>query len=247
MIETRGLSKAYGATPVLDRIDLQVDRGEVLLLLGCNGSGKSTMFRCILGLEAYAGQIRVDGLDPLRDGKEVRSRVGYMPQSDGLHSDLTVAETLAFYAALRGVDDASAGSLLAEVRLVEAAGSRVDEISGGMRQRLAFAVALLGDPPVLLLDEPTASLDGWSREVLVERVRELAGRGKAVLLATHAEHRPLREIGRARFLRDGRLVAAEAAVGFTTDRQALAPGLLGGSGDLGWVLDSRGNPAEASR
>lgn len=207
MIQVRGLTKSYGATRVLDGVDLDVEKGEVLLLLGTNGAGKSTLFRCLLGIEGYDGEIRIDGVDPLQDGRSTRSRIGYMPQSDGLHADLTAAETLEFYADLRGVDRAEGRRLLDEVGLGEAAGLRVDELSGGMRQRLAFAVSLLGDPPLLLLDEPTSSLDGWSRELLIERVRELAGSGRTVILSTHAERVPLRDLGRCRVLREGRLVA----------------------------------------
>lgn len=206
MIQVRGLTKSYGATRVLDGVDLDVEGGEVLLLLGTNGAGKSTLFRCLLGIEGYGGDIRVDGLDPLEDGRATRSRIGYMPQSDGLHADLTAAETLDFYADLRGVDRAEGRGLLDEVGLADAADLRVAELSGGMRQRLAFAISLLGDPPVLLLDEPTSSLDGWSRDLLMDRVRSLAGSGKAVVLSTHAEGLPLRDLGRRRVLRDGRLL-----------------------------------------
>lgn len=207
MIQVRGLTKTYGATRVLDGVDLDVEAGEVLLLLGTNGAGKSTLFRCLLGIEGYAGEVRVGGLDPLRHGRSARARIGYMPQSDGLHADLTAAETLDFYADLRGVDRAEGRRLLDEVGLSEAAELRVDELSGGMRQRLAFAVSLLGDPPVMLLDEPTSSLDGWSRELLMEKVRELAASGKTIVLSTHAERLPLRDVGRRQVLRGGRLVA----------------------------------------
>jgi heme ABC exporter ATP-binding subunit CcmA len=212
MIRIEGLTKDYGATRVLAGVDLELEAGEVLLLLGTNGAGKSTLFRCLLGLVDYEGSVRVDGLDPLEEGRAVRQRIGYMPQSAGLHGDLTVVETLDFYSDLRTVPRDEGHRLLQEVGLEEASDVRVDELSGGMRQRLAFAVALLGDPPVLLLDEPTASLDGWSRELLVERVRELAVRGKAVLLATHAEKLPLEDVGRQHTLRDGRLLADAGGV-----------------------------------
>jgi len=205
MIQVRDLSKSYGPTRVLDGVDLDVGAGEVLVLLGTNGAGKSTLFRCLLGVESYAGTISVNGNDPLEKGRSVRQCIGYMPQSDGLHTDLTARETLDFYAGLRGADTGDGARLLDEVGLAEAADLRVDELSGGMRQRLAFAIALLGDPPVLLLDEPTSSLDGWSRELLVERVRELAAAGKTILLSTHAERLPLEGLGQRRTLRNGRL------------------------------------------
>lgn len=212
MIRVEGVSKSFGPTRVLDGVDLDVEGGEVVLLLGANGAGKSTLFRCLLGLLPYEGSIEVEGFDPLRQGPEVRRRIGYMPQRDGLHGDLTVTETLDFYGELRDVPRARRRSLLTETRLTEAADAKVDELSGGMRQRLAFALALLDDPPVLLLDEPTASLDGWSRGYLIDQVARLAERGKAIVLSTHAEQRSVRSVGRPLTLRGGRLIGAEESV-----------------------------------
>ncbi len=209
MIEIQGLTKRFGSNTVLDSIDLRVGTGEVLLLLGANGAGKSTLFRCILGLVTYSGHVRVDGLDPLRDGKEVRRRIGYMAQAVGLYNDLTVDETLDFHTSLRDADPESAERLLTEARLTDARGLRIDEISGGMRQRLAFALAVLSDPAVLLLDEPTSSLDGWSRRYLGDRITELAAAGKTILVSTHAEHTALGRLGRPVTLEDGRLTGGE--------------------------------------
>lgn len=187
MIRVEGVSKAYGPVLALDDVSMQVAPGEVVLLLGANGAGKSTLIRCILGVVDYAGAIGVQGLDPLRQGKEVRRRIGYMPQAGGLHDDLTVAETLDFYGALRGLPAAGQDALLEDVGLASAATRRVGELSGGMRQRLGFAVARLGEPPILVLDEPSVSLDRDGCRLLGRRVRELADTGVAVLLSTHAE------------------------------------------------------------
>lgn len=211
MIRIEGLAKTYGATVVLRDLSLTAEAGEVVLLLGANGAGKSTLFRCILGLTGYTGRIAVDGLDPLRRGPEVRRRIGYMPQDDGLHADLTVESTLEFYAQLRDETEERTARLLAEARLEDARQMRVDEISGGMRQRLAFALAQIGDPSLLLLDEPTASLDGLSREHLLERLQRLADAGKTVFLSTHADHVALAGVGRALTLRDGKLEEAPPA------------------------------------
>jgi ABC-2 type transport system ATP-binding protein/nitrous oxidase accessory protein len=186
MIHVDRLSKAFGANLVLDEVSFAIEPGEIVLLLGGNGVGKSTLLRCLLGLVSYQGSILVAGLDPSTAGREVRRRVGYMPQGIALHLDLTVAETLRFYTELRHADPARAQLLLAEVELTHKAHALVGELSGGMRQRLQFALALLDDPAVLLLDEPTASLDRASCELLVSRLDALARAGKTILVSTHA-------------------------------------------------------------
>jgi len=187
MIELRGVSKSYGKLDALCDVSFSVAPGELVLLLGANGAGKSTLVRSILGILPYQGDIRVAGIDPLTDGKQVRSRVGYMAQSGGLHGDLTVEETVDFYCALRGADPERGAELLHGVGLSGARELRVDELSGGMLQRLSFALARLSDPPVLLLDEPTASLDARSRTAVCARLRQLADEGKAILVSTHSD------------------------------------------------------------
>ena len=186
MIEVQRVTKLYGRKVVLDGADLEVRPGELVLLLGANGAGKSTLLRCILGLVPYEGRIRVDGLDPLLEGARVRARIGYMPQADGLHGDMTVAEIVRFYAAIQYVEERRAAALIEEVELVDMLDIVVDELSGGMRQRLAFALAMLANPRVLLLDEPTASLDRDGRLAMCERLRTLADAGHSILLSTHA-------------------------------------------------------------
>ena len=206
MIEIREVSKFYGSVAALRDVSLSVAPGELVLLLGANGAGKSTLVRSILGTLSYHGEIRVAGLDPLVDGTRVRGRIGYMAQGGGLHGDLTVAETVDFYSALRGVDGARGHELLAGVGLSDALDARVAELSGGMLQRLSFALACLSDPPVLLLDEPTASLDAASRLAVGARLRRLADDGKAILLSTHSESQLEGLADRAITLEAGRIV-----------------------------------------
>jgi ABC-type multidrug transport system ATPase subunit/ABC-type transport system involved in multi-copper enzyme maturation permease subunit/mono/diheme cytochrome c family protein len=211
MIHVEGLEQSYGRAPVLRGVELEVGRGELVLLLGANGAGKSTLFRCLLGTVAYGGKVRVDGLDPLRDGREVRSRIGYLPQADGLQGDLTVSECARFAAELRGLPRSAGDRAVLAARLSDAADCRVDELSGGMRRRLAFALALLGDPPILLLDEPTAGLDRESREELAACLAE-ARRDKTILLATHLPGEHERMGGRAVCLEAGQVVPDCAVV-----------------------------------
>jgi ABC-type multidrug transport system ATPase subunit len=210
MIRTEHLVHSYGRTPVLCGIDLAVEAGETVLLLGANGAGKSTLFRCLLGTVSYGGRVSVDGRDPLRQGRETRRSIGYLPQSDGLQGDMTVAECARFAAELRGLPRADGDRAVREARLAETADRRVDELSGGMRRRLALALALLGDPPILLLDEPTAGLDRESREALAARLAE-ACRDKTILLATHRPDEHAELAGRAVWLEAGALVENEPA------------------------------------
>jgi ABC-type Mn2+/Zn2+ transport system ATPase subunit/ABC-type transport system involved in multi-copper enzyme maturation permease subunit len=188
MIQITRLSKRYGRRQVLQDFSVTLRPGEIALLLGANGVGKSTLLRCVLGVIEYEGRIRVGGLDPLAAGPAVRSLIGYMPQSGGLHLDLTVAETMALYADIRRVSHDRIGPLLAEAGLAGETSTRVGDLSGGMRQRLGFALALLSDPPVLVLDEPSASLDARSRHWLADRLRAEAAAGRTILVSTHADH-----------------------------------------------------------
>lgn len=209
MIEFVNVSKQYGKRIALSDVSLVVPAGEVTLLLGANGAGKSTLLRCLLGVTDYEGEVRVAGLDPLANGREVRARVGYMPQSGGLHPDLTVRATIAFYAGLRQCPVARGESLVQEAGLGSHLDARVGDLSGGMRQRLGFALALLPDPDVLVLDEPSASLDAASRAWLAERLRIAASEGRAVLVSTHAGQELLSAGHRRIVLEEGRVIENE--------------------------------------
>ena len=209
MIEIRDLSKSYGTRQVLAALTLTLARGEIALLLGANGAGKSTLLRCLLGITSFDGSIRVDGLDPLADGPAVRSLIGYMPQSGGLHLDLTVRETVDFYAAIRGASSDRGLKLLGEAGLDADVDTKVGELSGGMRQRLGFALALLTNPQILVLDEPSASLDAASRRWLAERLRTCADEGRTVLVSTHAGQELIAAADRSITLEDGRVVLVD--------------------------------------
>ena len=209
MIEIRNLSKSYGTRQVLKGVSLTLAPGEIVLLLGANGAGKSTLLRCLLGTTSFDGSISVGGKDPLADGPAVRSAIGYMPQSGGLHLDLTVRETIDFYAQIRGASRDRGLTLLAEAGLDAYVDTPVGELSGGMRQRLGFALALLTDPQMLVLDEPSASLDAASRRWLADRLRALAAAGRTVLVSTHAGQELLAVGDRCLTLEEGRVAQLE--------------------------------------
>jgi Cu-processing system permease protein len=208
MIEIRDVSKRYGRRVAVSAISLTFRPGEVTLLLGANGAGKSTLLRCVLGITDFEGEIRVAGLDPLTDGPSVRALIGYMPQSGGLHNDLTVEETMHLYAAIRRAPRERCAVLVEEAGLAGHAAVKVGDLSGGLRQRLGFALALLTDPRILVLDEPSASLDAGSREWLAKRLRAAADEGRVVLVSTHAGQELLAAGDRRIVLEDGRLIAS---------------------------------------
>ncbi len=213
MIEITNVTRRYGRREALASVSLTVYPGEVTMLLGANGAGKSTLLRCLLGITDFEGEIRIDGRDPRSDGRAVRSLVGYMPQSGGLHLDLTVEATMHFYADIRGVTRARCAPLLAEAGLSEHASALVGELSGGMRQRLGFALALLTNPRILILDEPSASLDISSRRWLAGRLRAVAAEGRTVLVSTHGGQDLMRPGDRRVVLEDGRVTLCDGSSG----------------------------------
>ncbi len=185
MLKVAGLVKTYGPIRALDGVNFNVDGGAVVALLGPNGAGKTTKFRCILGVTEFEGHIEVCGLSVTQHGKEVRRRIGYLPQSPSLNEGDTCQQTLDFLADLRRADCRRIEPLLKLVNLQEQRHVRVASLSGGMRQRLALAAALLSDPPVLLLDEPTANLDVESRREFHDLIARLRDEGKTVVISTH--------------------------------------------------------------
>ena len=187
MIVARGVHKHYGSIHAVDGVDLDVQEGELFGLIGHNGAGKSTMFKMMLGLiPLTAGEIRIDGAPvPGSDFRAVRRKVGYLPENVVLYDNLTGAETLDFFARLKGVSPAQNAALLERVGLMHAAKRRVREYSKGMRQRLGFAQALLGTPRILFLDEPTTGLDPEAIRGFYAILRQLKGEGVTMVITSH--------------------------------------------------------------
>lgn len=185
MIRIDDLRMRFGRSVAVDGVTLSIPPGDSVALWGSNGAGKTTIIRCVLGLFRFEGSVSVGGLDVLRNGKSSRRLVGYVPQEIGFHDDLRVGEALRYFARLKAVVLSSAGPVLDRVGLSGQQRKRIRELSGGMKQRLALALALLGDPPVLLLDEVTASLDALGREEFVGLLERLSGDGRTLLFASH--------------------------------------------------------------
>lgn len=185
MITISNLTKRYDQFTALDNVSVSVEKNEFVVFLGANGSGKSTLFKCLAGLTDYSGSIKVNGFDAFSDGKKVRSSIGFMSQYCGLHQDLTIEETVRFYSALRQVHPESGNQFLKQCSLFDRKYDKVGSLSGGMKQRLLFAVSLLGNPDILILDEPLASLDLASFRLIIEWLGELKSGGKTILVSTH--------------------------------------------------------------
>ena len=185
MIRIEGLRKSYGEQVVLDGLDLEVDRGERVAVLGLNGAGKTTLLQCILGLIGFGGAVRVDGEAAGPAGKEARRRIGYVPQRPPVF-DMTVTAFLHLFSDLREAPVEPARERMAEFGLppAEVGQKQMSALSGGMLQKTLLALALGAEVPVLLLDEPTASLDPSSRREFV-RVLEGVDEGRTILFATH--------------------------------------------------------------
>jgi len=185
MIKVEKLTKRYGDTTVVDDVSFEVAAGEAVALWGPNGAGKSTIMRCLLGTTSFEGDISIGDIDVRSHGKAARRLVGYVPQHLAFYDELEVGETVALSCRLRRAEVERGQELLEQVGLADQWTKRVGALSGGMQQRLGIALALVADPEVLLLDEPTASLDLAARESVLGVFEALRDDRRAILLTTH--------------------------------------------------------------
>jgi ABC-2 type transport system ATP-binding protein len=189
IIRMKGLTRRFGSLVAVDRLDLEVRKGEIFGLLGPDGAGKTTTLRLLSGLlDANEGEAAIAGLDVARSGENLRDVIGYMPQRFGLYADLTVAENMAFCSDLFGVSPEEhrrrSERLLAMTRMAEFTQRQARRLSGGMKQKLSLMCALLHRPQVLLLDEPTNGVDPVSRRDFWAILYELIREGVTVLVTT---------------------------------------------------------------
>ena len=213
VLAVRALRKSFGALEVVRGVDLGVAPGECFGLLGPNGAGKTTTLRLCLGLIAPdAGDIELLGEPVPRKAREARARVGVVPQSDNLDPDFTVAENLLVYGRYFGLSPrevrARTGPLLEFAGLTGREGAKINTLSGGMKRRLTLARALVNDPQVLFLDEPTTGLDPQARHLIWERMRRLTVQGKTLILTTHHMEEAERLCQRLAIMDHGRIIAS---------------------------------------
>ena len=258
MIRARELTKRYGAFTAVDAISFDVAPGESFGLLGPNGAGKSTTMRMIGAVSARtSGELTILGLDPDANGPEIRSRLGVVPQQDTLDTELNARENLIIYGRYFGLPRAEvakrADELLAFAQLEDKAKSRIDDLSGGMKRRLTIARALINEPRILLLDEPTTGLDPQARHILWDRLFRLKEQGTTLVLTTHYMDEAEQLCDRLVVVDHGRIMAEGAPAAlirehssrevvelrFGSERNAVASAELGGLGDRVEVLPDR--------
>ena len=211
VVETRGLTRRFGPITAVRDLALQITGGEVFGLLGPNGSGKTTTIRMLCGLLApSAGTATVAGIDVIASPDRVKERIGYMSQKFGLYDDLTVAENMDFYGGIYGLKDAGRTGRIAEVVAFLGLERRLDQLagtlSGGWKQRLALACALMHEPALLFLDEPTAGVDPAARRSFWRTIHMLAHGGTTVIVTTHYMDEAA-QCGRVAMMSQGHLIA----------------------------------------
>jgi nitrous oxidase accessory protein len=184
LVQVHRLTKRYSKAVVLQGLDLEVREGDSLALWGENGAGKTTLLKALLGMVHFEGKVTVAGKDAAAQGKQARAVMGYVPQ-EAVFYDMSVRHTMAFYARLRRADPKRIEPLLEQLGLLGHQHKPVPALSGGLKQRLALAIALLADPPLLLLDEPTANLDARGRQEYLELLLRLRKAGKTIIFASH--------------------------------------------------------------
>ncbi len=210
MVEVEDLQKSYGKVVAVDGISFTVGRGEIFGIVGPNGAGKSTTVECLAGLrEKDGGTVRVLGLDPLRDGRKLRQRIGVQLQQAALPDDIKVWEALDLYASFYR-DPADWERLLEQWGLEEKRDTRFKNLSGGQKQRLFIALALVNRPEVVFLDEITTGLDPQARRLTWDLVREIRARGATVLLVTHSMEEAEKLCDRVAIIEGGHIVALDS-------------------------------------
>ena len=240
MISIRSVSKDFGGTRVLQGVELEIGAGLVFGLLGPNGAGKTTLLNVVsCQLHPSSGEAGIDGLSTVRDAAAIRAGIGMVPQEAAVYRKLTVRENLSLMASLHGMEEPgrseAVDAMLEKIGLAGAAGTRAEHCSTGMRQALNIAMGLIHDPAVILLDEPTEGLDPAVRRAVWGMFRELAGRGRTLLLTTHIMNEAERYCDQVAFMHHGRVLAVGSPTEVREDlvrkRSGVETGTATGAGE----------------
>jgi lipooligosaccharide transport system ATP-binding protein len=251
-LAARGLRKSFGPLEVVCGVDLAVEPGECFGLLGPNGAGKTTTLRLCLGLiPPEAGEVELLGEPVPRRAREARRRVGVVPQFDNLDPDFTVAENLLVYARYFGMKvrdvQGRIGALLEFAGLTGRGGAKISTLSGGMKRRLTLARALVNDPQLLFLDEPTTGLDPQARHLIWERMRRLTAEGKTLVLTTHFMDEAERLCQRLAIMDHGRIIAQGSPRSLIAEHIEPQVVEVHGAGIEGWMGRARSLAARVER
>jgi len=185
LLKIENLTKRYGKFTALDQVSMELEDKSATLLLGPNGAGKTTLIRCVMGLVYFQGKIAVDGQDVVHNNKAAKSMVGYVPQESSFYDNMEVLDQSYLIAELKGRSREEVKDRLGQVDLWDARNKRVGSLSSGMKQRLGIALALLGDPPLMIFDEPTSNIDLRGQLEFENLLTDLSSQGKTLLIATH--------------------------------------------------------------
>ncbi len=243
IVAVSGLRKRFGPLVAVDGLDFAVRRGECFGMLGPNGAGKSTTLRLMLGLlDPDEGSVEMLGQSVARHGRELRSRVGVVPQADALDPDFSVAENLRVFGRYFGIDNSVLAGRIEQLVAFAGLEHKRDEnlaaLSGGMRRRLTLARALINDPEILFLDEPTTGLDPQARHLIWERLRSLLAAGKTIVLTTHHMEEAERLCDRVTIIDHGVSIAEDSPARLVT--REIEPQVVEASGDglERWLSDA---------
>ena len=235
MIQVTGLTKSYGGKPAIRDVTFSVEKGEILGFLGPNAAGKTTTMRILTGfLPATEGHATVAGHDVFSDSLEVRRHIGYMPETVPLYPEMTIRDYLGFFARLRQVPEAKKrmDEVMDMVSIGERADDRIAKLSKGFRQRVGLAQALLHDPEVLILDEPTVGLDPKQIIEFRQLIKSLGG-DHTIILSTHILPEVSQTCGRVLIINEGRIVAEDTPRNLTIQPAEIRAGAAQG-GPAGW-------------
>ncbi|MBK8048988.1 MAG: ABC transporter ATP-binding protein [Anaerolineales bacterium] len=185
MINFSHVTKKFGDYAAVADLSLTVEPQAAVALWGPNGAGKTTVIKCLLGLLKYKGSIAVNDFDVQKQGRQARGQIGYVPQAQSFYNDMGTLELTRYFGQLKRAPAQQPAELLEQVGLAEHLDKKVGALSGGMKQRLAVALALLGDPPVIVMDEPTSNLDAGARDALLQLLANVKAAGKTIVFTSH--------------------------------------------------------------